>query len=86
MRCVPVNSVSEVAIHPQTVARELIVQGRSRDGRTWPLLACPIKLQPLPAVVRRAIGAVGADLPEVLHDCGVNDDGRAAIHDEKMRA
>jgi len=86
MWCVPVNSVSEVAVHPQTLARELIVQGRARDGRTWPLLACPIKLQPRPAVVSRAIGSVGADLAEVLQDWGIAGDVQAEIHNEKMHA
>ena len=86
MRCVPVNSVSEVATHPQTVARELIVQGLSRDGRAWPLLACPIRLQPLQPAVRRAIAAVGADLAEVLRDWGIEDEGRAAVDDQKLRA
>lgn len=69
--CVPVNSVSEVAVHAQTLARELIVQRPSRDGKTWPLLACPIRLAPFAPRVRRAIGAVGADLDEVLRDWGV---------------
>lgn len=71
LRCAPVNSVSEVAAHPQTRARELIVQGIARDGRSWPLLACPITLHPQRAAVRRAIGAVGADLHEVLQDWGM---------------
>ncbi len=70
-RCVPVNSVSQVATHPQTEARELIVQRLARDGKSWPLLACPIRLQPWPAKVSRAIGAAGADLDEVLRDWGM---------------
>lgn len=70
-RCVAVNSVSEVATHARTRARDLIVQRPSRNGKTWPLLACPIRLQPLAAQVRRAIGGVGADLDEVLHDWDV---------------
>ena len=79
LKCTSINSVSEVATHPQTVSRELIVQGLARDGRSWPLLACPIRLYPQPAVVRRAIGEVGADLHEVLTDWGITDE-RAAMH------
>ena len=86
IRCVPVNTVSEVAAHPQTVARGLIVWGQSKGGKAWPLLACPIRLHPFPAVVGRAIGAVGADLHEVLHDWDICTGGSAAIGDKQMIA
>ena len=71
LRCVAVNSVSEVAMHVRTGARELIVPRPSRDGKTWPLLACPIRLHPRAPQVRRAIGEVGADLAEVLRDWNI---------------
>jgi len=71
LRCVPVRSVSEVAAHPQTQARALIVDGLTREGRAWPLLACPIRLDPFPAAVRRALGGVGEDLDEVVRDWGL---------------
>ncbi|OGA55346.1 MAG: hypothetical protein A3F74_12530 [Betaproteobacteria bacterium RIFCSPLOWO2_12_FULL_62_58] len=68
IRCAPVNSVSEVASHAHTRARDLIVRKPSSNGKVWPLLASPIRLSPFPAVVRRALGAVGEDLQEVLRD------------------
>ncbi|MCW5602992.1 MAG: CoA transferase [Burkholderiales bacterium] len=71
LRCVPVHSVSEVAAHAQTAARELIVHRPSANGKTWPLLACPIRLNPFPAAVRRALGGVGEDLDEVVRDWGL---------------
>lgn len=80
-QCVPVNAVSEVATHPQTVARELIVQGLARDGKSWPLLACPIRLRPWRTASRRAIGAVGADLDEVLQDWDI-ENGSSRTHGE----
>lgn len=72
LRCVPVNNVSEVATHAQTAARELIVHRPSAGGKSWPLLASPIRLSAFPVVVRRALGAVGEDLEEVLRDWGVD--------------
>ncbi|MGH8618342.1 MAG: CoA transferase [Burkholderiales bacterium] len=74
VRAVPVQTVSEVALHPQTVARALIVQGRSVNGKAWPLLASPIRLSPAATRVHRAIGAVGADLDEVLRDWDIRLD------------
>jgi crotonobetainyl-CoA:carnitine CoA-transferase CaiB-like acyl-CoA transferase len=72
LRCAPVNTVSEVATHPQTAARELIIRRPSANGKIWPLLACPIRLSAFPVAVNRALGAVGEDLEEVLRDWSVN--------------
>lgn len=68
VRAARVNSVSEVATCAQATARGLIVERAARDGRLWPLLASPIRLEPFPVEVRRAIGAVGGDLDEVRRD------------------
>ena len=68
VRTVSVNTVSEVATHAQTAARELIVQRPATNGRLWPLLASPVRLDPYGIEVRRAIGAVGEDLQEVRRD------------------
>ena len=64
----PVLRVAEVAVHPQTVARELVVKGKTAAGVEWPLLACPIRLAATPTAVRRAIGALGADADEVFSE------------------
>ncbi len=66
MQCAPVLRVTEVVAHAQTQARQLIVSGKTAAGAEWPLLACPIRLAATPAVVKRAIGALGADGDEVF--------------------
>jgi crotonobetainyl-CoA:carnitine CoA-transferase CaiB-like acyl-CoA transferase len=71
VRAAPVNTVSEVAMHAQTAARALIVERAANDGRVWPLLASPIRLEPAGVEVRRAIGGVGEDLDEVRRDWGL---------------
>jgi crotonobetainyl-CoA:carnitine CoA-transferase CaiB-like acyl-CoA transferase len=68
LHAAPVNTVSEVATHAQTTARELVVERPAKSGRLWPLLASPIRLDPYGIEVRRAIGAVGEDLEEVRRD------------------
>lgn len=63
--CVPVRSVSDVMTHPQTLACQFVVQGRSVSGKEWPLLRCPLRLSATPAIVKRAIGDIGADAAEI---------------------
>lgn len=63
--CVPVRSINEVMEHPQTCAGEIMVKGHSVSGKEWPLMRSPLRLSATPAVVRRAIGDIGADAAEI---------------------
>ena len=64
----PVLRVTEAAQHPQSVARQLIITGKTDDGVEWPLLSCPIRLSRTPALVQRAMRAPNADAATVLRD------------------
>jgi len=66
VRCAPVLSVSEAALSAQVEERRLIVNKTTTDGRTWPLLNCPLRLKATPPVVRTAIGELGEANNEVL--------------------
>ena len=55
IKSVSVLSVSEAATHPQTAARELIVQRKSANGVEWPLLGSPLKLSQTPPLVEKPI-------------------------------
>jgi crotonobetainyl-CoA:carnitine CoA-transferase CaiB-like acyl-CoA transferase len=59
MLAAPVCSVSEVARSAQAIARQLIVEKFSEDGRKWPLLSSPLRLSLTPPQVKRAIGELG---------------------------
>ncbi len=54
-----VCTVSQVAESSQTAARELILRRAASDGRTWPLLNSPMRLERTPAQVKRPIGELG---------------------------
>jgi len=54
--CTPVLSVAEVAVHPHTEARQLIVWRQSETGVDWPLLGSPLRLSGTPPVVSKPIG------------------------------
>lgn len=55
----PVLSIGEVATHPQTRARSLLVDAHDSAGRAWPQFNCPIRLAATPARIRSAIGPLG---------------------------
>ena len=59
LSAVPVRTVSECAISPQTVARKLIVEKPGEDGRIWPLLNSALRLSRTPPRIRQPIGALG---------------------------
>jgi len=60
----PVLTVHEMVAAPQTRSRDLwfTVTG---EGKTWPLLASPLRLTGTPPVVARAMPRLGRDNPEI---------------------
>lgn len=56
MPCVPVQTVAEVANHPHTFARELIVYRTTPAGVTWELLGSPLRLTATPPAIGAPIG------------------------------
>lgn len=75
IRCAPVQSVGEVAIHDLTAARGLIVATHTRNGQPWPALACPIRMTPGMPAIRWALGAVDSDHDAVVRDWALADGG-----------
>lgn len=51
---IPVRAVAEVAVSPETTRRRLIIESEAANGRTWPLVATPIRLEATPARVTKA--------------------------------
>ena len=70
VKLAPILNVSEAAIHPQTLARALIVDGEWETG-PWPLLGSPMKLSKTPPQVRRPINRPEAPTAEVLAKFGI---------------
>ena len=68
----PVQSVSEVLAHPQTIERGIVFEARSHTGDNWNLLGCPIGLSKTPAKVTRVPGLLDADRDEILRDWGIS--------------
>lgn len=60
-----VLSVSEVAAHPQTLARNLIIWRADADNVEWPLLGSPMRLEGTPPRVSEPIGALGSGNPSI---------------------
>jgi crotonobetainyl-CoA:carnitine CoA-transferase CaiB-like acyl-CoA transferase len=67
----PILSLPEVLSHPQTLAREMLVETEhSRIGKTKSL-GLPIKFSETPGEVRRAAPVLGEHTREVLQAAGI---------------
>ena len=68
--CGPINSIADMAAHPQTAAREMVVElEHPRAGRTR-TLGLPIKLSATPGKVDRPAPLLGQHTREVLAQYG----------------
>lgn len=76
IKLAPILNVTEAATHPQTIARELIVDGEWETG-PWPLLGSPMKLSKTPPRVRRPINRPEQPTAEVLARFGIRRDTAA---------
>jgi crotonobetainyl-CoA:carnitine CoA-transferase CaiB-like acyl-CoA transferase len=59
--CVPVQAISGVVDHPQTIARDLIVDRSSPDGTGWKLLRSPFRFSATPPRVGDPIGKLSEE-------------------------
>ncbi len=67
----PVLTVREVAEHPQTLARELLLHRATTDGEEWAVLASPLRLCETPPKVGRVMSRLGEDDAEVIAAFGL---------------
>jgi len=68
--CGPINSIADMAAHPQALAREMVVElDHPRAGRTR-ALGLPVKLSATPGGVRRPAPTFGQHTREVLGEFG----------------
>lgn len=66
----PVHSIEEALTHPQTLAREMVVEtDHPQAGRTR-AIGCPVKLSATPARVQRPAPLLGQHTREVLAEYG----------------
>ncbi len=70
IKLAPILNVREAAIHPQTLARGLIVDGEWETG-PWPLLGSPMKLSKTPPRVKRPINRPEKPTSDVLAKFGI---------------
>ncbi|MHA1114195.1 MAG: CoA transferase, partial [Alphaproteobacteria bacterium] len=80
----PVRGVAEVVADAQTVARECLVERPTGAGVAWPVMTAPMKFARTPARAETAIGALGADMADILADIGYGPDEARALIDAVM--
>ncbi|MCW5632425.1 MAG: CoA transferase [Rubrivivax sp.] len=69
----PVHSVGEALTHPQTLAREMVVETDHPQAGRVKSLGCPIRLSATPAAVTRPAPLLGEHTREVLREYGFSD-------------
>lgn len=75
----PVLNVAETVLHPQTIARDLIVTVPKPDGSLQRQIGCPLKFSGSEAVYRSTGARAGEHVDEVLAEIGLADDDIAAL-------
>lgn len=81
-----VNTVPEALVHPQTVARGLVVHGRDPGRPAWPHVASPIRIGGVPGVEMTAAGRLHDHQASLIdrfglpsRECASRDASRAAL-------
>jgi crotonobetainyl-CoA:carnitine CoA-transferase CaiB-like acyl-CoA transferase len=78
----PVHSIPEMLAHPQTRARDMVVEVDHAVAGRIETLGCPIKLSRTPSAVAVAAPMLGADNDEVLAELGYSPDEIARMYRE----
>ncbi len=82
--CGPINKLSEVFADPQVKARGMVVE-MTRDGRTIPVIANPVRLSVTPPNYRTAPPLLGEHTEEVLRErTGLDHAAMAKLRDAKV--
>jgi crotonobetainyl-CoA:carnitine CoA-transferase CaiB-like acyl-CoA transferase len=69
----PVHSLGEALTHPQTLAREMVVELEHPEAGPTKALGCPIHFSETPARVDRPAPRLGEHTRHILRECGYAD-------------
>ncbi len=69
----PVHSIGEALSHPQTLAREMVVETQHPQAGPVKSIGCPIRLSATPAAVTRPAPLLGEHTREVLREFDFDD-------------
>lgn len=69
----PVHSIGEALSHPQTLARDMVVEQQHPEAGPVKSIGLPIKLSETPAQYRRPSPRLGEDTRALLAECGYGE-------------
>ena len=70
----PVHSIGEALTHPQTLAREMVVETTHPQAGPVKSIGCPIRFSTTPAAITRPAPLLGEHTREVLREHGYRDE------------
>ncbi len=70
----PIQSITEMHAHPQTIAREMVVPTNHATEGEVKTIGCPVKFSQTPAGVRSAAPVLGQHSSELLTELGFNNE------------
>jgi crotonobetainyl-CoA:carnitine CoA-transferase CaiB-like acyl-CoA transferase len=76
----PVLTITDMLAHPQTLAREMVVEAKHSRLGTVTTLGCPVKFGSTPASVRRGAPMLGEHTRAVLEELGYSEVEVEALH------
>ncbi len=77
--CGPIYSMDEVFADPQVIALDLIQKISDADGRTYPLMRGPIRIDGDPADVRLPPPKLGEHTRQILQEVGISEADMARL-------
>jgi len=78
----PVNSPVEISKEPHVHERDMLIETKTSDGKTLPLVGPAAKFSRTPVGIRHAAPALGQDNDTILKELGISDEDKTRLRND----